>query len=165
VTRTFLLVLAAALVLVPGALAAASLTLSITTASPVTVGAVTLNGVDQTNTFGIVTSVAYTGGQNTAGWNVTAAAAAPASGANALPSLVVTNVAAGACTGGGCTNPTNSVTWPVTITSGGAKIFNAAANTGQGTVSLTSTFQVSYPANVFPGTYSTTVSFTAATGP
>jgi hypothetical protein len=164
VTRA-LLAAAVALVLVPGAYAASSLTITLVTSSPLNVAAVTLNGADQTNTFTVVTSVAYTGGQNTTGWNVTAAAPAPASGANALPALVVTNVAAGACTGGGCVNPTNSVTWPVALTSTPSKIYNAAANTGQGTVSLTSTYQVSYPANALPGTYSTTIAYAVATGP
>jgi hypothetical protein len=164
VTRV-LLVAVAALAFVPGAYAAASLTITLVTSSPLSVAAVTLSGVDQTKTFTVVTSVAYTGGGNTAGWNVTAAAPAPTSGSNALPALVVTNVAAGACTGGGCVNPQNSVTWPVALTSTPSKIFNAAVNTGQGTVSLTSTYQVSYPANALPGTYSTTVAYAVATGP
>jgi hypothetical protein len=164
VTRA-LLVAVAALGLAPGAYAAATLALTVTTSSPVTVAAVTLNGVDQTKTFTVVTSVAYTGGGNTAGWNLTAAAAVPASGANALPALTVTNVTAGACTGGGCVNPTNSIAWPVTLGSTPAKIFNAAVNTGQGTVALTSTYQVTYPSNVLPATYSTTVSYAVATSP
>ena len=160
-----LLAAALALAVAPGAYAASSLTLSVLTSSPVNVAAVTLNGLDQTNTFTVVTSVAYTGGQTTAGWNVTAAASPPTSGSNTLPGLQVTNVVAGTCTGGGCTNPTNTVTWAVPLTSTPAKIFNAAAGSGQGTVSLTSTYQVTYPANALPGTYSTTVAYAVATGP
>jgi hypothetical protein len=158
-------VLAAALAAAPAAYGAASLSLTVNTASPVAAPAVTLNGVDQTKTFTVSTSVAYTGGQNTAGWNLTAAAGAPTSGSNTLPALAVTSVSAGGCTGSGCVNPQNSISWPVTLSATPAKIFNAAVNTGQGTVALTSTYQVSYPANALPGTYSSTVSYAVATGP
>jgi hypothetical protein len=160
-----LLVLLAALVAAPAAYGAATLSLTVNTASPVTAPAVTLNGVDQTKTFSVSTSITYTGGQNTAGWNLTAAAPAPTSGSSALPALTVTGVSAGSCSGSNCVDPQNSVAWPVTLSSAPAKIFNAAVNTGQGTVALTSTYQVAYPANVLPGTYSTTVSFAVTTGP
>jgi hypothetical protein len=164
VTRA-LLVLLAALAAAPAAYGAATLSLTVGTSSPVTAPAVTLNGVDQTKTFTVSTTVAYTGGQNTAGWNLTAAAPAPTSGSNALPALSVIGVSAGGCSGSGCVGPQNSVAWPVTLSPTPAKIFNAAVNTGQGTVALTSTYQVSYPANALPGTYSTTVSFAVTTGP
>ena len=62
-----LLVLLAALVFVSNA-ATATFSYSVTTGSPVTVTGVTLNGVDQSKTFAIVSSVAYTGGNNSAGW-------------------------------------------------------------------------------------------------
>lgn len=154
-----------ALVVTPGAMAAASFTFTVNTASPLTVAAVTLSGDDQTKSFTIQSTVAYTGGGNTAGWNVTAAATTPTAGSNTLPAMRVTGVTNANCTGGGCVNPTNSITWPITLSTTAQKIFNAAVNTGTGTVVLTSTFQLSYPANIFPGTYSSTVTLLGATGP
>lgn len=160
-----LLVPLLALVLAPAALGAASLTVTISTGSPVTAPGVTLNGIDQTSTFTVASSVAYTGGGNTLGWNLTADAAAPTVSGNSLPFLVVTNVTRGNCTGGGCVNPTNSITPPVTVNTTPAKIYNAAANTGRGTVAVTATFEMSFPANALPGTYSTVITLAVATGP
>ena len=151
-----LLVVLVALVVVPTATAAFSVTLN--TTSPVTAPGATLSGVDQTATFTISITVVNASPATSTGWNVTAAATTPTSGANTLPALAVTTVAAGACSGGGCTNPTNSVTWaPLDLTAGGVKIFNAAANTGRGTVVLTPTIQITYPANALPGTYASTL--------
>jgi hypothetical protein len=110
-------------------------------------------------------TVAYTQGQNTAGWNVTASATTPTSGSNTLPALAVTGVTNGNCTGGACVNPTNSITWPITLSGTAQKIFNADVNTGRGTVVLTATFQMTYPANALPGTYSSVVTVNGATGP
>jgi hypothetical protein len=160
-----LLVPFVALVVVPSALAASSLTVTISTGSPVTAPGVTLNGVDQTSTFAVASSVAYTGGGNTLGWNLTAEAAAPTVSGNSLPFLVVTGVTRGNCTGGGCVNPANSIVPPVTVDTTPARIYNAAPSTGQGTVAVTATFQMSYPANAFTGTYSTVITLAVATGP
>jgi hypothetical protein len=57
------------------------------------------------------------------------------------------------------------VTWPITINTTAAKIFNAAANTGQGTVILTGTYTITYPANAIAGTYSSTITYAVASGP
>jgi hypothetical protein len=159
-----LLALAIALVVTPAA-GAATLTLTITTGSPVTAPGATLSGIDQTKTFAIAVSEAYTGAGNTAGWNVTAASTTLTSVAKTLPALVVTTVARGACTGTGCINPTNSITWPITLSTTAKKIYDAAANTGEGTVVLTGTYEVTYPANALPGTYSATVTLATSTGP
>lgn len=160
-----LLVILLALWVVPAASAAAKFTFTLNTASPVTVPGVTLNGDDQTVTFTMQYTVAYTGAGNTAGWNVTTSATALTSGTKTLPALDVTGVSSAACTGGGCTNPTNSITWPVTLTTTAQKVFNAAANTGQGTVVLTATYQLTYPASALPATYSSVVTVLGATGP
>jgi hypothetical protein len=160
-----LIILVLALVVTPAA-SAATLTIAITTGNPITATGITLNGVDQTTTFTMAASVAYTGGGNTAGWNVTAAMTTLTSGTKTLPGLIVTTVSRGNCSGGGCVNPTNSITWPtVPLTTTAVKIYNAAANTGKGTVVLTGTYQVTYPANALPGTYSTVVTLSAVSGP
>jgi hypothetical protein len=45
------------------------------------------------------------------------------------------------------------------------RVFNAATTTGQGTFTVTNTFLVTYPANIYPGTYVSTVTLTGSTGP
>jgi hypothetical protein len=152
-----------ALVAVPTATAAFSVTLN--TASPQTFAAITLNGVDQTKTLPLSITVANTGGTNGTGWSVTAAAGAPTSGANTLSALQVTAVSAAACTGGQCVNATNNVAVPVTLSAGGAKIFNAAAGTGTGSVVLTATLQMTYDAKALPGTYTASLTVAGATSP
>ncbi len=158
-----LLALVLALVVTPAA-GAATLSIAITPTT-VTAPGVTLNGVDQTSTFTIPATEAYTGGGNTAGWNVTAASATLTSSGKTLPAMIVTGVAAGTCSGGGCSQPTNAITWPITLSTTAVKIFNAAAGTGKGTVVLTGTYQVTYPANALPGTYTAVVTLATATGP
>ena len=161
--RRFWVVIVLALVVVPTATAAFSVTLNST--SPQTFTGVTLNGVDQTKTLPITITVANTGGGNGTGWNVTAAAGLPTSGSNTLSALKVTNVSAAACTGGSCVNPTNNVTWPQTLTVGGTKIFNAAVGTGTGSDVLTATVQMTYDAKAFPGTYTATLTVAGTQSP
>ena len=158
-----LLVPLVALVIVPTATAAFSVTLNST--SPQTFAAITLNGVDQTKTLPITITVANTGGTNGLGWNVTAAAAAPTSAAGTLSPLQITAVSAAACTGGSCVNATNNVAVPVTLSSTAAKIFNAAAGTGTGSVVLTATLQMTYDAKALPATYTSSLTVTGTTGP
>jgi hypothetical protein len=159
-----LLVLLPALVFVGGA-TAATFSFAVTTASPVTVATVTLNGVDQTQTFSIANTVAYTGGNNTAGWNVQASATTPTSGSNTLPALKVTAGTA-VCQGTCATGPTSSVSYPpIVLSTAAVRIFNAATSTGQGTFTVANTFLVTYPANIYPGTYVSTVTLTGGTGP
>jgi hypothetical protein len=157
-----LIVMVFALVFAGGA-AAATFTFTAST-TPVTVATVTLSGVDQTKTFTIANTVAYTGGNTTAGWKVQASATTPTSGSNTLPPLKVTAGSA-TCQGTCATNPTNAISYPLTMSGTAQTIFNAAANTGQGTFTVTSTFQLSYAANIYPGTYTSTVTLTGTTGP
>jgi hypothetical protein len=160
-----LLVLLTALTLAPGAVAAAKFTFSIDTPGPITAPGVTLNGVDQTTTFPMQYTVAYTGGGNTAGWSVQAAATAPTSGTKTLPALQVTGVSAAPCSGGGCSDAVNNVATPVTLGSSPVRIFNAAVNSGQGTIVLSATYLLTFPANALASTYTSTVTVTASTGP
>lgn len=152
-----LLVVLLALTIVP---TAAAFSVAFSTLSPVTAPGVTLNGVDQTQTFTLAINVLDPNPGSGNGWNVSMAATVPSNGANILPALIVTAVAAAACNGGACVNPTNSVTWPVTLTVGGVKIFNAAVGTGTKTNAITPTVKITYPANAFPLTYSSTLTVT-----
>ncbi len=125
-----------------------------TTSSPVT-----LNGVDQVSTF---TATITVSGAVLTGWNITAWAPLPVSGANTLGALVVpTQPTDGPCSGGACTQPTPiGITWPVTVgtTAGGAtKIYNANTPTGKGTNTLTVTFNIPVPAGALAATYTTTL--------
>lgn len=159
-----LLVLLLALVIIPSA--SAAFTIAVTTADPLAAPGVTLNGVDQAKTFTMSIDVTDTNPNTGTGWNVTASAPAPTFGAYALPALVVTNVTAGTCSGGGCVQPTNSIGWPVTLNGTNQKIFNAAVATGdKGTTTLTATFTISYPASAVAGTYSTTVTIAGTRAP
>jgi hypothetical protein len=151
------------LVVVSGA-AGATFNYSVATSSPVTVAGVTLNGVDQAKTFTIDSTVQYTGGNNSAGWKVQGSATTPTSGSNTLPALRVT-AGSFSCVSSCTTNPTNGVTYPITLSGTAQTIYNAAANTGRGTFTVTSTFALNYVANALPGTYSSTVTLSGSTGP
>jgi hypothetical protein len=152
-----LLVFLLALIVVP---TAAAFTVTFNTVSPVTAPGVVLNGVDQTQTFTLSIAVADPNPGSGNGWNVSLAATAPTSGANVLPALVVTTVTGSACSGGSCVNAANSVTWPVTLTAGGVKIYNAAVGTGTKNTTVTPTVTITYPANALPLTYASTVTVT-----
>ena len=158
-----LLVALFALIFVGGA-AAATFTFAVTTATPITLATVTLSGVDQTQSFSIANTVAYTGGGNTAGWNVQASATTPTAGSNTLPALQVTGGSA-VCQGTCATAPTSSVTFPITLSTTATRVYNAALNTGRGTFTVSNTFLATYPANIYPGTYASTVTLTGSTGP
>jgi hypothetical protein len=158
-----LLIPLVALVAVPTATAAFSVTLN--TGSPQTFAAITLNGVDQTKTLPLSISVSNTGVTNQTGWSVTAAAGAPTSGGNTLSPLQVTAVSAAACTGGQCVSASNNIAVPVALSAGGVKIFNAAAGTGTGSVVLTATLQMTYDAKALPGTYTASLTVAGTTSP
>jgi hypothetical protein len=168
-----LLVVAVALIVVPSAAGAITLTVTVTTASPVTAPAVTLTGLDQTKTFTVASRVTYSdstgNGLNNLGWKVNVSATAPSVAGRSLPFLIVTGVTRANCTndtsGNPCVNPVNSVTWPVTVNTTPVKVYNAAATSGQGLVVLTTTYQISYPSNAIAGTYSSTITYAVATGP
>ena len=98
----------------PSTAVAATFTFTVNTASPVTAPGITLTGDDQTKTFTMQYTVAYTSTGNTAGWNVQASSTTLTSSGKTLPAMKVTGVTNAACTGSGCVNPTNSITWPVT---------------------------------------------------
>ncbi len=102
-----------------------------------------------------------------AGWNLQISATTFSDGAGHTLAPGTVSAAAQAChSGSSCTAATNSgITLPLTITGTAAKFFNAAANTGLGKVDVTPTVQVAIPGNTFAGTYTSTVTLAAATGP
>jgi hypothetical protein len=144
--------------------AAATFSYGLSSATSVTLPTVTLSGVDQPKTFTVSSGVSYTGTNNISGWKVQASAPAPASGSNKLPLLSVT-AGTFSCVFSCTTNPTNAVTYPLTLGTTAQTIYNATANTGRGTFTVNNTVQLNYASNAFPGTYTSTVTLAGSVGP
>lgn len=145
--------------------------LSVTTSAAPTFSA-TLDGTDKTPTYTVPVTVIDATGSG-AGWNATLTSTPFSTGGGSPKTLAagasaVTGVTS-ACAGGTCTAPTNGVAYPFTVPAGvGAtpvKLFNAALATGLGQFSLVPTIGVSVPANTAAGTYTSTLTFAAVSGP
>ena len=72
--------------------------------------------------------------------------------------------------GGTCTNATNAITYPVTVPAAATapaavKVFNSAATTGLGRFTITPTVNVAIPGNSYAGTYTSTLTVAAVSGP
>jgi len=182
ITRTAILATAAAIALAAATSAAAA---NVTATATVTAGtlslstsatpsvSVTLDGTDKTPTYTLPMTVNDATGSGT-GWNVTVTSTTFTSGApvhtlstSASSVTGVTSTCAGGTT---CTNPTNSIGYPLTVPAAGTaptavKLFNAAANSGMGRFTVTPSISVSVPGNSFAGTYSSTVTVAVASGP
>jgi hypothetical protein len=126
----------------------------------------TLDGTDQTVNYSPVLGVVDARGSG-AGWNlqVSATTFSDGSGHTLAPGTVT--AAAQAChSGSSCTAATNSgITLPLTISGVAAKFFNAAALTGLGKIDVTPTIAVAIPGSSYAGTYTSTVTLAATTGP
>jgi hypothetical protein len=126
----------------------------------------TLDGSDQTVTYSPALGVIDARGSG-AGWNlqISATVFSDGSGHTLAPGTVT--AAAQAChSGSSCTPATNSgITLPLTISGVAAKFFNAAALTGLGKIDVTPTIAVSIPGSSYAGTYTSTVTLAATTGP
>ena len=125
----------------------------------------TLDGTDQTATYAPILGLVDARGLGS-GWNLTISATAFTDGAShTLAQGTVASVAAACHAGSTCTTATNAITYPLTIGGTAAKFFNAALNTGLGKVDVTPTINVAIPGNAYAGTYTSTVTIAAATGP
>jgi hypothetical protein len=134
----------------------------------------TLNGADQTPTYTVPTTVTDSTGTGN-GWNLTITSTQFTTGGG-TPKTLATNASSvtsvsNSCVGGvTCTNPTNAIGYPVSVPAGAGppaavKYFNAAASTGLGQFTNTPTVAVSVPANTFAGSYSSTLTLAAVSGP
>jgi WxL domain surface cell wall-binding len=147
-------------------------TLSLSTSAAPSVAA-TLNGTDQSPTYTLPMTVADNTGSGT-GWNVTItstqfATTAPVHTLSTSASSV-TGTTSTCASGTTCTDPTNAISYPLAVPAGptaptAVKLFNAAANTGMGSFTITPTVQVAIPANAFAGTYTSTVTVAVVSGP
>ena len=132
----------------------------------------TLDGTDQTVGYTVPLSITDARG-NGAGWNLTLTSTTFTNGASQTLSTSASTIAsvAMACQGGGsCTNATNSITYPLTIPAAATapaavKIFNSAATTGMGRFTITPTINVAIPGNSYAGTYTSTLTVAAVSGP
>jgi WxL domain surface cell wall-binding len=126
----------------------------------------TLDGTDQNVSYSPVIGLVDARGTG-AGWNLTISATSFSDGAgHTLAPGTVTGATQACHAGGTCTLATSSgITYPLTVSGTAAKFFNAAVNTGLGKVDVTPTVSVAVPGNSYAGTYTSTVTFVAATGP
>lgn len=126
----------------------------------------TLDGTDQTATYAPVLSLIDARGTG-AGWNLQISATVFTEvGGHTLDQGQVGSVAQACKAGSTCTVGTSSgITYPLTIGTTAAKVFNAALNTGLGKIDLTPTINVSIPGNAYAGVYTSTVTLAATTGP
>lgn len=162
------LALGACLVAAPTALAGFSLT---TAAAPTL--SVTLDGSNQTGSFTMDLTVDNSGaGGTTAGWHLTVTSTQYATGGGStLPAAASSMTAvAVACAVGPCTDPVNSVGYPLAVPAGSPApapdtFFSTPANTGIGTFVVTPTIEVSIPGNAYAGTYTSTLTLALAAGP
>jgi hypothetical protein len=135
--------------------------------------ATTLDGTDQTVGYTLPLSALDATGSGS-GWNVTITSTQLTTGGGAprtLPATAsaVSGVVAG-CAATSCTAPTNGVTYPLTVPAGAVaptavKLYNAAADSGLGSFTVTPSVQVTVPGNAYAGIYTSTVTLAIASGP
>jgi len=146
-------------------------TLSITTTATPSFS-VTLDGTDKTGSYSVPTTVTDATGSG-AGWNLTITSTQFTTGGGS-PSTLATN--ASSITGvtsscvTTCVDPTNSITYPVGVPAGSTpptavKYFNASASTGTGKFTNTPAVDVAVPASSAVGSYSSTLTLAAVSGP
>ena len=125
-----------------------------------------LAGTDQTATYAPVLGVVDARGTG-AGWNLQISATPFSDGAtHTLAQGTVASVSQACTAGSTCTVATSSgIVYPLTIGTVAAKVFNAALNTGLGKIDITPTINVEIPGNAYAGTYTSTVTLAATTGP
>jgi len=131
----------------------------------------TLNGKDKTAT-GSVTLTPTDNTGNNAGWNVQLTSTQFTVAGHTLSATATTVTSqSDSADGGTCAVPSgNNVGYPVTVPAGAGppaavKVYNAAANTGKGDSQLNLNFSMSLPASTFAGHYTSTWTFTIASGP
>jgi opacity protein-like surface antigen len=175
---TLVLGLAAALAAAAAAAHATTVSGVVNPGSPLSVSApagasfaLTLDGTDQTPTYTLPLTVTDPRGSG-AGWNLTITSTQFDAGSShvlATNASTVTGVTAACVSGSTCASPTNSVTAPSvpsgTTAPAAVKLYNAAANSGMGKITVTPTVAVSVPANVYAGTYTSTVTIAIVSGP
>lgn len=133
----------------------------------------TLNGTDQTVSYTLPVEGVDPRGTGT-GWNMTVTSTQFSDGSgHTFPTAAstITGTTNGCGPSSTCTVATNAVAnsnlgLPAAATAPAAvKFFNATANTGLGKIDVSATVSVLVPANVFAGTYTSTVTVSIVSGP
>jgi len=132
----------------------------------------TLDGTNQTVTATEALDVSDATGSN-AGWSITATSTTFTTGTVTLATTATsaTSTPTHACdAGSSCTLATNGVAYPYTLPAAASaptatKVYNAAANTGEGNETVTVTWSLAVPATTAPGTYTSTWTLSLVSGP
>jgi hypothetical protein len=126
----------------------------------------TLDGTDQNVAYAPILGIVDARGSG-AGWNLQISATVfTETGGHTLAQGQVGSVAQACKAGSTCTLATSSgITYPLAIGTTAAKVFSAALNTGLGKIDVTPTINVAIPGNAYAGTYTSTVTLAATTGP
>jgi hypothetical protein len=162
---------AAAVVAFKPAVPCSGRTLTLGAPSSVSFGSTTLSGLDQTLSASVSLSPNDLSGSGS-GWNITGTSTTFTNGSgNALPTTAATVTAASA-TGlsGNCSLPSNTVSYPATVPAGSTpptatRLYNAAAGSGAGPVTVALTANLTVPAAVRTGSYSSTWTLSIVSGP
>ncbi len=154
---------------------AAGATLSVAGGAPPSFG-VTLNGADQTVNYTLPVIVVDARG-GTLGWNLTVTSTTFSDGSVgtghsfAANASTITSVTPTCGTGSTCLLPVNDVANTNLGLPGASgapvKYFNAStpAGAGRGTINVNATVAVTVPANVFAGSFTSTVTIAISSGP
>lgn len=131
----------------------------------------TLDGSDQTVSYQLPLTAVDARGTG-GGWNLTITSTTFTTGTHSLATTAssMTTVASACSSGSTCTLPTNAIALPITVPAAttaptAVKFFDAAANTGMGSFTVTPTVSVSIPGNSYAGSYQSTVTVAVAAGP
>ncbi len=161
---------AQSLVLQPASLCATG-GLTLTPPSTVSFPSTALDGTDRTATTNATLAVSDMT-DTAVGWNLTATSTRFTSGGNSLSNTATTITGVSVTAGGtNCGMPVASgTTFPMTLPAGAVapaatKIYSASAGSGLGIANLDYAFALSLPANTKIGTYTSTWTFTLASGP
>jgi len=126
----------------------------------------TLDGTDQSVSYAPILGIVDARGSG-AGWNLQISATTFSDGSgHTLAQGQVGSVAQACKAGSTCTVATSTgISYPLTIGTVAAKVFSAALNTGLGKIDVTPTINVAIPGNAYAGSYTSTVTLAATTGP
>jgi hypothetical protein len=126
----------------------------------------TLDGTDQTATYAPILGIVDARGSGV-GWNLQVSATTFTDGSgHTLAQGTVASVAQACHVSSTCTLATSTgITYPLSIGTTAAKFFSAALNTGLGKLDVTPTINVAIPGNAYAGTYTSTLTLAATTGP
>jgi WxL domain surface cell wall-binding len=131
----------------------------------------TLDGTDQVVSYALPLAMTDARGTGT-GWNLTITSTTFTTGTHSLAAGAssIGSVASACVAGGTCTNPTSSISYPLTVPAAATaptavKVFNAAAGTGLGRFTITPSVNVTIPGNSYAGSYASTLTIAAISGP